>query len=607
MKIKRVISAVVAGVVCLGSVFAGTMFTNKSTGGAIASSVSIENGQTLFYSNGLINANLIGQLRWIAAATPSAVTRVGTVEHLSLDAIQIETRNGGITPVINLFEQQGIWNAGTSLDNNSQWYQNITHLDWQLTYITFQNDEPILTFYAKQPYRNYHFKSNSLRNNGQNNYNTSHDNWGGNIGPRFGLGGSEGADVRNRLTMDFENVLTNHFPSLQSFDVFKSPNYFHESNRWQENQNDTFGGSQYSRLTGERLDDKIWLPSCAEVRTRESSSATLWQISQEDLLFDRKGFENRMWVRSSQSGSPSVTVYNNVTAGGGWGGAGAHLGGSVRPAVHISLKAVEMAHSTFLLEQQVIDLEAELETLKQELATMTGNRDSLQTQLNTRTTERDDLQAQVGNLTTERDEYKTNFGIAEGERDQYREQKEYYQGYQQYQNKYNQVVLDRDGLQNKIDAKRETIEQRDETILGYETRNAELETERNDYQTRYNTVKEERDQYKATLDSIEFERDGYKTQLGVLSKERDNYKNQVDSCGVEIKKLTGIIVDKNYEIEKLNTAIAKINAELEKVKNTKHNKSVDPLVIVSIASAGFLLLLLALMTALNIKRRVSGK
>jgi len=263
----------------------------------------------LFETNGTKNTGLSGYLMQLAnSAEKTTKTTAGTTEHLSSDAAQIRAVNCGSLPTLKLFESVGTFRAqGVSGDS---WAQNISYLPWRLSYITWDNGNPIFTFWASQAYRNAGRSSPN--------------------GP-----------TTSTMPSDFNNMLETYFDSTVTSYIV-SPNQMSENSRWQTNQSDTFAGITGNSMSGDRLDDLIWVPSPAEIY----STTGLWNLTSAERSYNANGFScssglfstsesTQAWIR----GNSGQTVQPNGTLSGGMTMLNASF--NARPAIHISLTSLE--------------------------------------------------------------------------------------------------------------------------------------------------------------------------------------------------------------------------------------------------------------------------
>jgi len=265
-------------------------------------------GQTLFKTDGDHNGTLATQLMKLAKNAVKIQSTAGSPSGQSYwasNANDISLANGGKLPVINLFQSVGLWNTDAGTANKSQ---NITHLPWQLVYVSYEtatSKEPVFTFMAAGAYR---FKSFNSQTSSGNNYNSS--------------------ELRNTVTSDFNAVLTNNFTGTADIlSYIKTPGEL--PGLWQSNQ-------ELVNFTGSSLNDRMWIPSVREV----SDSADLWKLTKDERNHQINSvFDAAAWLRTGQSTSSARTLNAGVI-----GSNQVNLGYTVLPAIHLSIADLACPH-----------------------------------------------------------------------------------------------------------------------------------------------------------------------------------------------------------------------------------------------------------------------
>jgi hypothetical protein len=146
-----------------------------------------------------------------------------------------------------------------------------------------------------------------------------------------------GSNIRNILTTDFNNMLS-QFQNIS--DHIKTP----LNVGWQGSTANTWSNTTgRHNLTGDRLSDKIWIPSGHEVgdttvTNNPGSLNNLWNLDITERSYSARGFQTWAWLRSAFpsgiNGGPCVQT------AGVFGTTGSQNTFAVRPALHITLEGL---------------------------------------------------------------------------------------------------------------------------------------------------------------------------------------------------------------------------------------------------------------------------
>jgi hypothetical protein len=300
----------------------------------------------MFYTDGTINQTLVQQLAALCAATPRTNINVGAaVNTPTSDAGAIRTANGGAVPNVKLFQSLGTDEA-TGTGSNPNRFSN---LGWHLMYVTNVNGQYILTFWADKEYRTSRFNGTDYSmtdrlvkidyNQPSPNLDTAAGAPGANNAafPALNVASNPGSQARNQIMNDFCTFLSTNFSSVAPY--IATPREV----GWQTAQPQTASEqSGVDSLTGARLDDLIWLPSCYEIGDGTNSSVSptdnLWNATNTERAYTYK-YYTLIAFRSSSS----YTTYSSaciVSYSGAFGNSNVNNNLGFRPALHIMLPAI---------------------------------------------------------------------------------------------------------------------------------------------------------------------------------------------------------------------------------------------------------------------------
>lgn len=248
----------------------------------------VTDGQTMFAADGSYSSSLVSQLSTLVANVDK--TAVGTTQRSN--AAQIRMANGGAVPQVKLFETIGVTSSSK---------QSFTERQWRLVYITHPSGggAPVFTFFMSDPYRN------SIFDVAPTHYNSS--------------------VIRANLTNDIADIL-NYFPGV-SRNIVTPANL---PGAWQSNQPDN-AFHENNSITGDALNDKIWLPSTYEL----DIDSNFWSLSLAERFSSQNSFSDEAWLRSSNGGNANYGVTATNGSADAWYPELAE-NHAVRPAIHIS-------------------------------------------------------------------------------------------------------------------------------------------------------------------------------------------------------------------------------------------------------------------------------
>lgn len=282
---RQIISMLLVAFACVTTIVGVFLLMQKPRSKAV-----VTDGQTMFAADGSYSSSLVSQLSALVANVEK--TAVGTTQRSN--AAQIRMANGGAVPQVKLFETIGV---------TSSTKQSFTEQQWRLVYITHPsgNGTPVFTFFMSDPYRN------SIFDVAPTHYNSS--------------------VIRANLTNDIADIL-NYFPGV-SRNIVTPANL---PGAWQSNQPDN-AFHENNSITGDALNDKIWLPSTYEL----DIDSTFWSLSFAERFSSQNSFSDEAWLRSSNGGNANYGVAATNGSANAWYPELAE-NHAVRPAIHISFQ-----------------------------------------------------------------------------------------------------------------------------------------------------------------------------------------------------------------------------------------------------------------------------
>ena len=306
------------------------------------------NGTPVLFKIGGVDAAVLAQLANLAEVALGAGS--------TADIAAIKVANAASTvPSVQLFQTVG------SGDN-----RKISDMTYRLVYVTRAGGDIILTFYASQTYKAAKFCGSGVTTYNQDVIQTAKCN-AFTINGRA-EGNTTGVDIRNTLLNDFYNFLTTSFTAGGVTGKFEYvEGYIRRPAQipWQTTGQANGIYTSTSRnindvanlLTGDRLNDMMWLPSGPEAGFG-GTSPNIWGMTSTEIPFtDASGTATFAWLRSIASSNSTATAdayarrwnggsssISNVTDRNIWDMGSFYvtslgLVGGIRPAIHIAVRA----------------------------------------------------------------------------------------------------------------------------------------------------------------------------------------------------------------------------------------------------------------------------
>jgi hypothetical protein len=343
-----IVTAIIGSFCIAASVILGVTLRPKKLSAAVVT----ETGP-LFYTNGTVNINLVGQLANLLDLVQPSATNFSTFQYA--DARKIATANTTTNvPELKLFETlTSTVKASTNANANKLSEQN-----WRLVSITFPTNgaNPVFTFLSTGAYRNSKF--GGISTNATQDYNMASS---ADVADNYR--GSPGCYLRNELTNDFESGingvgtetgLLSKFPNSVA-DCFVRPNDMTNGGYgWQVN---VIGGNNppqptisamsaanaiNQNLNAQTGNDRIFIPSEFEMGTKAPvGSAGVFNINSAERFFNDFNNMNFSWSRSGISTSIFEScIYKNTDIAPIYSRDFSYNLRAVRPALHLVLPAI---------------------------------------------------------------------------------------------------------------------------------------------------------------------------------------------------------------------------------------------------------------------------